>query len=58
MLTIEDVKDRLKHLDEVTLLEVLDISAADLVDRFPELVEDNYEHLADELADEDYDDVD
>lgn len=58
MLTLNDVKDRLKHLDEVTLLEILDISSEDLVDRFTDLIEDDFEDLADELADEDYDNVD
>jgi hypothetical protein len=54
MLTMIDVCDRLKHLDEVTLLEVLDIASEDIVDRFEDLIEDNYEDLAEELADEDY----
>lgn len=58
MLTLNDVKDRLKHQDEVSLLEILDICADDLVERFTDFVEDNYEHLAEELADEDYDNVD
>jgi hypothetical protein len=58
MLTLNDVKDRLKYLDEVTLLEILDISSEDLVDRFTDLIENNFEDLAYELADEDYDNVD
>lgn len=56
MLTIIDVCDRLKHIDEVSLLEVLDIASEDIVDRFGDKVEENYEHLAEELADADYDD--
>ena len=58
MLTLNDVKDRLKYLDEVTLLEILDISSEDLVDRFTDLIENSFEDLAYELADEDYDNVD
>ena len=53
MLTLSDVKDRLSQYDEVTILEVLDISSEELVDRFEDLVEDSYERLAEELeADE------
>lgn len=58
MLTVEDVMSRLKHLDEVTLLEVLGIYSHDIVDRFQDYIENNYENLADELADEDYDNAD
>lgn len=52
MLTMYDVSERLKKLDEVTLLEVLEISAEDIVDRFQDLIEDNLETLQEELADE------
>ena len=52
MLTIYDVKDRLSHLDEITLLEVLDITSVDIVERFMDNVEENYEELAEELADD------
>lgn len=56
MLTIVDVCDRLKHIDEVSLLEVLDIASEDIVERFIDKIEDNYDDLAEELADEDYND--
>ena len=51
MLTLLDVRDRLIHIDEVSLLEVLDISAEDIVDKFMDRIEENYEDLAEELAD-------
>jgi len=54
MLTMNDVCDRLKHLDEITLLEVLDIASEDIVNRFEDKIEDHFEDLAEELADEDY----
>lgn len=54
MLTILDVRDRLLHIDEISLLEVLDISSEDIVERFMDKIEDNYEDLAEELADESY----
>lgn len=51
-LTFEDIRDRLKQLDEITLLEVLEISSEDLVDRFGDLIENRLEDLEIELADE------
>lgn len=50
-LTLTDVMARLKQLDEVTLLEVLEISAEDLVERFIDKIENNYEELEKELND-------
>lgn len=51
MLTLNDVKERLSRYDEVTLLEVLDVSSEELVDRFEDLIEEHYEELAEELSD-------
>lgn len=51
MLTLNDVKERLSKYDEVTLLEVLDVSSEELVDRFEDLIEEHYEELAEELDD-------
>lgn len=51
-LTFEDVRDRLKNLDEITLLEVLDISSEELVDRFGDRIEDRLIELQLELEDE------
>jgi len=50
-LTWVELKERLKLLDETTLLEVLDISSEDLVERFGDLIEDRYEELEEELSD-------
>lgn len=50
-LTLTDVMSRLKQLDEITLLEVLDITAEELVERFADKIEDNYETLESELND-------
>jgi hypothetical protein len=50
-LTLIDVMARLKQLDEVTLLEVLQISSEDLVQRFIDKIEDNYDALEKELND-------
>lgn len=50
-LTFADLVDRLQQYDEVTLLELLDISAEDLVKAFPDKIEERYEIL-EELLDE------
>ena len=42
---------RLKQLDEITLLEVLDISSEELIDRFIDKIEENYDTLEKELND-------
>lgn len=51
MLTLEDIKDKLKQLDEVTLLETLEITSEDLVDRFADLIEKQQDTLELELDD-------
>jgi len=45
MLTLEDIKDKLKQLDEVTLMETLEITSDDLVDRFTDLIEQKQDTL-------------
>ena len=45
MFTLEEIKDKLKRLDEVTLLETLEITSEDLVDRFPDLIEKQQDTL-------------
>jgi hypothetical protein len=58
MLTFKDLKDRLKHLDEVTLLEVLNISSEDLVERFSDFIEDRFDQLHAELDDDSTEETD
>ena len=48
-LTFNDLKDRLRALDEVTLLELLDLKSDDIVDRFEDLIEDKQEQLEKEF---------
>jgi hypothetical protein len=52
MLTLEEVKERLKHLDEIILLEVLDISSEELVEQFSDVIADKLEELIEELEEE------
>jgi len=50
-LTIHDICDRLKNLDEISLLEVLDISSEEIVDRFNDKIEEKADELEEELRD-------
>ena len=45
MVTLADLINHLKRIDEISLLEVLDISSEDLVDRFLDKIEDKYDDL-------------
>lgn len=54
MLTLVDVCDRLERVDEISILEILEINSTDLVEAFKDKIEDNYDELAEELADYDY----
>ena len=54
MLTIEELKDRISSsLDEVTILEVLDIKAQDLVEAFHDKIVDRYDTLVQEFESDD-----
>ena len=48
-ITFEELKEALKRLDEVTLLELLGIQSDDLVDRFDDVIENKQEYLTKEL---------
>jgi hypothetical protein len=50
-LTLEEVKQKLMRLDEVIVLEVLDLNAEDIIDRFEDKIIDRLEELAEELVD-------
>ena len=49
-LTFVDICDRLSNLDEVTLLEVLDISSEEIVVRFQDKVEEKADQLEEDLS--------
>ena len=51
-LTFIDVCDKLKKQDEISLLEILDISSEDIVDRFPDKIEDKLDELEIDLDEE------
>lgn len=48
-LTLPELKERLKSLDEVILLELLDIASEDLVETFGDIIENNYTRLLKEV---------
>lgn len=52
MLTFTDVCDRLKKQDEISVLEVLEITSEDLVDRFQDKIEDKLDYFIEDLEDE------
>jgi hypothetical protein len=49
-LTLLDISNRLKMIDEITLMEVLEISSEDLVERFQDLIEAKADELEEDLA--------
>ena len=48
-ITFEELKEALKRLDEVTLLELLGIQSDDLVDRFDDVIDKKQEYLIKEI---------
>lgn len=43
----------LKRIDEISLLEILEISSEDLVDRFADKIEEKYDILKEDFEEED-----
>lgn len=61
MMTFEELKEHLAHVDEDTLLEWLDITSEELVYYLSELIEEKQEELRwkfEELSDSEEDDED
>ena len=53
MLTLIEVCDKLKGEDEVILLEILNLTSEDIVERCIDIIEEQYEQLAEELGQDD-----
>jgi anion-transporting ArsA/GET3 family ATPase len=51
-LTIEELKDKLQRIDEVTLLETLEINSELLVEAFEDKIIEQYDALAEDLEDD------
>lgn len=54
-LTYAELMERLKKVDEVSLLEILDISSEDIVAKFVDKIEERMSELMEELEDEESD---
>lgn len=48
-LTLFDIKERLKRYDEILVLEILEINAEELLDRFEDRIEEKAESLEESL---------
>jgi hypothetical protein len=48
-LSYKEVCEELTKIDETTLLEILDISSEDIVNKFQDKIEDNLEELSNDL---------
>jgi hypothetical protein len=48
-ITLVELFDKLKSIDEVTLMERLEITSEDLVDKFDDRIEDQFDSLSEEF---------
>ena len=48
-LTLPELKERLKRLDEISLLELLGVTSEDLVESFDDVIDTNYLQLLKEV---------
>lgn len=48
-LTHQELCDKLKNIDEISLLEILNITSEDIIDRFGDLIENNRDNFEDDL---------
>lgn len=54
-MTLEELKSKLsKSLDEITLLELLNINAEELVEAFTDKIEEKFDELVTEMDDEEW----
>ena len=49
MITLSELKEKLTQLDEVTLVETLQLTSADIVNRCGDIIESKYEELIGEF---------
>lgn len=54
-LTLSELKEKLANIDEISLLEKLEIYSDDIVERFIDKIEEKYEQLIEDFAEEEYD---
>jgi len=44
-LTLEEIKERMKRWDELTIIEELDLRSEDIIERFEDLIEEQADRL-------------
>lgn len=49
-LTLAELIEKLNMLDEVDIVELLDLTSSDILDRFEDVVEENYDKLIKEIG--------
>ena len=52
MITLTELEEKLKDIDEITLLERLEISSEDIIDRFEDRIEERFEQFELEFAED------
>jgi uncharacterized protein with WD repeat len=50
--TIEEIKEKLRQLDELTILEVLDITSEELVEFLTDQIIERYDEITEYLEDD------
>ena len=55
MITYAELCEKLKSLDETTLMELLELHADDLVERCKDIIEENYDYIIAQFEEEEYD---
>lgn len=48
-LTLAELKEKLMQFDEIDLIELLDLTSEDILNRFEDVIEDRYETLKKEI---------
>ena len=51
MITLVELSEKLTSFDEITLMELLNISSEDLVNRFSDKIEERFDKLIEEVDD-------
>lgn len=53
-ITLEELKEKLKRIDEVDLIDILGVSSDDIVEAFEYLIEEKQDKLKKEYIDDEY----
>jgi len=55
-ITLEELKEKMKHWDELDILDTLDITSEELVEVFSDEIEEKYDQLVEQEQDDQGDD--